>query len=52
MAVADFRAIDWFPVLLSLRVAFLATLFAAVLGVPLAYGLAGGAFRRRGSSRR
>ncbi len=40
MAVADFRAIDWFPVLLSLRVAFLATLFAALLGVPLAYGLA------------
>ncbi len=38
--MSDLGAIDWFPVVLSLRVAFLATLSAALAGVPLAYGLA------------
>lgn len=40
MTLADWSAIDWFPVILSLRVAVLATLLAALPGVPLAYGLA------------
>ncbi len=40
ITLADWSAIDWFPVILSLRVAVLATLLAALPGVPLAYGLA------------
>jgi molybdate transport system permease protein len=40
--------VDWFPLLLSLRVASLATLFAAVLGIGGAYLLAKGRFRGRG----
>lgn len=39
---------DWFPLLLSLRVASLATLFAAVLGIAGAYLLAKGRFPGRG----
>jgi molybdate transport system permease protein len=39
---------DWFPLWLSLRVATLATLIAALLGVGLAYILAKGRFRGRG----
>ena len=39
---------DWFPLLLSLRVASLATLIAAVLGVGGAYLLAKGRFPGRG----
>ena len=39
---------DWFPLLLSLRVASLATLFAAVLGIGGAYLLAKGRFPGRG----
>jgi len=39
---------DWFPLWLSLRVAALATLIAAVTGVALAYLLAKGRFRGRG----
>ncbi len=38
---------DWFPLWLSLRVATLATVFAAILGVGLAYVLAKGTFRGR-----
>ncbi len=34
-----FMAIDWFPLWLSLRVAALATLLAAVFGIALAYAL-------------
>jgi molybdate transport system permease protein len=40
--------VDWFPLLLSLRVATLATLVAAVLGVAGAYLLAKGRFPGRG----
>jgi len=39
---------DWFPLLLSLRVASLATLMAAVLGIGGAYLLAKGRFPGRG----
>lgn len=39
---------DWFPLWLSLRVAALATLIAAVTGIALAYLLAKGRFRGRG----
>ena len=39
---------DWFPLLLSLRVAGLATLLAAVLGIAGAYLLAKGRFPGRG----
>jgi molybdate transport system permease protein len=39
---------DWFPLLLSLRVAALATAVAAVVGVGFAYVLAKGRFRGRG----
>ena len=38
---------DWFPLWLSLRVATLATVFAAIVGVGLAYVLAKGTFRGR-----
>jgi molybdate transport system permease protein len=40
--------VDWFPLLLSLRVASLATLLAAVLGISGAYLLAKGRFPGRG----
>jgi molybdate transport system permease protein len=40
--------VDWFPLLLSLRVATLATLIAAVLGIGGAYLLAKGRFPGRG----
>jgi len=40
--------VDWFPLLLSLRVASLATLIAAVLGIGGAYLLAKGRFPGRG----
>jgi molybdate transport system permease protein len=40
--------VDWFPLLLSLRVAGLATVLAAVLGVAGAYLLAKGRFPGRG----
>jgi len=40
--------VDWFPLLLSLRVAGLATVMAAVLGVAGAYLLAKGRFPGRG----
>jgi molybdate transport system permease protein len=40
--------VDWFPLLLSLRVAALATLIAAVLGIGGAYLLAKGRFPGRG----
>jgi molybdate transport system permease protein len=40
--------VDWFPLLLSLRVAGLATLLAAVLGIGGAYLLAKGRFPGRG----
>jgi molybdate transport system permease protein len=39
---------DWFPLWLSLRVASLATLIAATVGIGLAYLLAKGRFRGRG----
>ncbi|PKQ26935.1 MAG: molybdate ABC transporter permease subunit [Actinobacteria bacterium HGW-Actinobacteria-4] len=39
---------DWFPLLLSLRVATMATLVATTLGIALAYLLAKGRFRGRG----
>jgi molybdate transport system permease protein len=39
---------DWFPLWLSIRVSFLATAFATVLGVLTAYFLAKGRFRGRG----
>lgn len=39
---------DWFPLWLSLRVASLATLVAATVGISLAYLLAKGRFRGRG----
>lgn len=39
---------DWFPLLLSLRVASVATVFAALIGVGGAYLLAKGTFRGRG----
>jgi molybdate transport system permease protein len=39
---------DWFPLWLSLRVATLATLIAAIAGVGFAYVLAKGRFRGRG----
>jgi molybdate transport system permease protein len=39
---------DWFPLWLSLRVATLATVIAAVVGVGFAYVLAKGRFRGRG----
>ena len=38
---------DWFPLWLSLRVALLSTVFAAVAGIALAYALANGRFRGR-----
>ena len=38
---------DWSPLLLSLRVAVIATAFAAVLGIAVAYVLAKGRFRGR-----
>lgn len=40
-------AIDWFPILLSLRVAFLSTALALVFGVALAWLLASKTFRGR-----
>ncbi|NQV97383.1 MAG: molybdate ABC transporter permease subunit [Acidimicrobiaceae bacterium] len=39
---------SWFPLWLSLRVAGLATLFASVIGIAVAYVLAKGRFRFRG----
>lgn len=39
---------DWFPLWLSLRVATLATLIAAMVGLPLAWWLAHGKFRGKG----
>ena len=39
---------NWFPLWLSLRVAGLATLFASVIGIAVAYVLAKGRFRFRG----
>lgn len=39
---------DWFPLWLSLRVTFVATAFAAAIGIGLAYLLAKGRFRGRG----
>ena len=39
---------DWFPLWLSLRVATLATLISAMVGLPLAWWLAHGKFRGKG----
>ena len=39
--------IDWFPLWLSLRVALLATLLAAAVGIPAAYVLANREFKGR-----
>ncbi len=39
---------DWFPLWLSLRVATLATLISAMIGLPLAWWLAHGKFRGKG----
>ena len=36
---------DWFPLSLSLQVAFCATVISVVIGLPLAWGLANGKFR-------
>ena len=43
--MAESLPIDWFPLWLSLRVALLATLLAAAIGVPIAYLLANREFR-------
>jgi molybdate transport system permease protein len=43
--MGDLMAIDWFPLWLSLRVAAISTLIAAVCGVALAYLLANRKFR-------
>lgn len=46
--MSSFAEIDWFPVVLSLQVAVLATLFAVALGIPLAWFLARAHFRGKG----
>ncbi len=43
--MAESLPIDWFPLWLSLRVALLATLLAAAVGIPIAYVLANREFR-------
>lgn len=46
--MSGFADIDWFPVLLSLRVAGLATVIAVIFGIPIAWFLARAQFAGKG----